>query len=291
MQIGKMAGIQIKINNWFILLAILFMFCGLATKLMLAFSAVLWHEFAHIWAASYLGLRIQEIELLPFGGVAYIDGLNETGPHNEIVIAAAGPIASLVLAAVIYGGMSYFSAGQELLCFYLEINIMLALFNLLPALPLDGGRILRSIFYQYVSYERATFLIIRLTKIISVCLLLKTIYDYAFLSMLNLTFLVAAVFLYTTAGAEGKVMAFRRMKVLVGKKAELSQRGIMPTIHYTVLKSIGVQEILRLFGPHYYYIVLVIDEKSQIQGTLTETEIWEGTSQKGIHANIGQFLR
>jgi stage IV sporulation protein FB len=290
LQLVKMAGTQLKINNWFILLAIIFTFSGLGTKVVLTFSAVLWHEFAHVWAASYFGLRIREIELLPFGGVVYIDGLNAARPYHEIIIAVAGPLASLLLAAVLWLLMSYFARQDELWAFGLEINLMLTLFNLLPALPLDGSRILRTIFCRYISYDAASMTMIRLTKVISVSLALKTMYDCIISAEVNITFLIAAVFLYTTARAEEKVLTFGRMKILSGKKAELSQRGIMPTIHYTALKNICVQDILRLFGPHHYYIVLVVDEKSQIQGTLTETEIWEGTTEKGIYANIGQFL-
>lgn len=289
MQIGNLSGIRLKINNWLLLLSILFAFSGLGAKIIIAFSAVLWHEAWHVLTALFLGLRIREIELLPFGGVAYIDGLNEAGPNNEILIAAAGPISSLVLAAAAYWiGPNFID--EERMSFFLEINIMLALFNLLPALPLDGSRILRSLFNQYISYEEATYRIIRLTKVISACLVVKTVYDYLFLSTINITFCLAAAFLYSAARAEGKVLSFRRMKVLAGKKAKLSEQGIMPTIHYTALHKICVQNILRLFGPNHYYIVLVLDEKSQIKGTLTETEIWEGTAEKGIHANIGQFL-
>jgi stage IV sporulation protein FB len=290
LRIAKVAGIQLKINNWFILLSIIFVLSGLGIKLLIAFSAVLWHELAHVVVAFHVGLPVREIEILPFGGVATIDRLNEAGTKNEIMIAAAGPTASLVLAAVLYWGMSFLEFRHELLSFCLEINLMLTLFNLLPAFPLDGGKIFRSLSNLYYSYEQATTYMIRLTKIISWLLVIRAVYEYILFSTVNITFVIAAIFLYTAASAEGKVMSFRRMKVLAGKKTELILRGIMPTMHFTAVTSVCVNDILRLFGPSHYYIVLVINEKSQIQGTLTETEIWEGLTNKGIYASIGQFL-
>ena len=109
------------------------------------FASVLWHELAHVAAALALGYRVREIELLPFGGVARIDNIGEAGAINEIVVAAAGPLASLVMAAVLHFTAVQVPALAFGLEFYFEVNIMLALFNLLPGLPLDGGRILRAL--------------------------------------------------------------------------------------------------------------------------------------------------
>ncbi|HWQ60771.1 MAG TPA: M50 family metallopeptidase, partial [Negativicutes bacterium] len=93
MRAGRVAGVQLILNNWFLALIVLFAFAGLAGKVLAVFAAVLWHEAAHAAAAAALGYRVREIELLPFGGVARIERADTAGAASEIIMAAAGPLA------------------------------------------------------------------------------------------------------------------------------------------------------------------------------------------------------
>ena len=118
MRVGKIAGIQLILNKWFIILIILFALAGMGSKVVLVFSAVLWHELAHALVALMLGFKVREVELLPFGGVARIEGLGAVGSRDDIMIAAAGPASSLVLAAIAYTGMLYAGKYSDVWEFY-----------------------------------------------------------------------------------------------------------------------------------------------------------------------------
>lgn len=290
MRAGKLAGVQLILNNWFLALLILFAFAGLGGKAIGVFAAVLWHEAAHAAAATVLGFRVREIELLPFGGVARIDGLTEAGAACEIIMAAAGPLASLVLAAVLYCAGSYFPVWAGQLDFYLKTNLTLALFNLLPALPLDGGRILRALLSVRVDYSQATTTLAGIGRVLAGGLALLTALDFWQTGTINLTFLFVAVFLWVAARSETAVAGFRVMRLMAGRKAELTARGVMPTAHFTAPAATPARNIVRLFGPDHYHFILVVDEQCHLRGTLSETEIWDELPNRGLYTRIGDFL-
>ncbi len=117
---------------------------------LLFFASILLHELAHAWVARRNGIPVVSITLYIFGGIAQIGGKPRT-PGTEFRVAAVGPASSLVLAAIFYGlnqaftDRGYFGASSQWLAY---INMILALFNLLPGYPLDGGRILESIVWR-----------------------------------------------------------------------------------------------------------------------------------------------
>ena len=114
---------------------------------LLFLASILLHELAHAWVARRNGIPVLSVTLYIFGGIAQIGGKPKT-PGAEFRLAAVGPASSLVLAAIFFGlnqvftDRGYFGASSEWLAY---INLVLALFNLLPGYPLDGGRILESI--------------------------------------------------------------------------------------------------------------------------------------------------
>lgn len=262
----------------------------MSSKVLLIFSAVLWHELAHAQVALMLRFKVREVELLPFGGVASIEGLGTVGSRDEIMIAAAGPAASLVLAAIAYAGMLYAGRYSDVCEFYYRANMMLTIFNLLPGLPLDGGRIFRAWLALYIDYGKATLFAAGISKGLSVCLLIFIVYEYIVSSTMNVTFLIAAVFLYTTAKSEIKVAGFRTLRVLAQKKAELIARGVMKTTYFTVVNSVILKDVVKLFKPNQYNVLLIVNTECKVCGTLTETEIWEGLPSKGYYAKVGEFI-
>lgn len=290
MRTGRIHGIQLVLNHWFLGLILLFTLMGLGGKVLVVFSAVLFHELAHALTAMALDFTVREIELLPFGGVARIDGLGQAGSGDEIKIAAAGPAASLVLAAVVYLSMQKLIGWGEFLEFYYEVNVMLALFNLIPALPLDGGRILRAYLARQGNYSRATHIVVRISYIL--CLILVGLAGYSYLSSgtINLTLFIAAVFLYVAGKKEQAVAGFRTLRLFAHKKAKLQRQGLMMTRQITALETARVKDVVQCFQAEYYYMVVVVDGKLRFCGMITETKIWEELPERGLYSRIGDLI-
>lgn len=290
MRVANVAGIDLIVSYWFIAMILLFSLAGMMVKVLLVFSAVLWHELAHAGAAIALGFSVREVELLPFGGVARIEGLGAASSKSEMIIAAAGPAASVVLAAIVYSSMFYFNLWTEIWDFFYKANIMLAIFNMMPGLPLDGGRIFRAWLALYMDYGKATAIAAGISKCVSISLVCIVIFQYVQGSTVNISFLVAAIFLYTTAKSELKVAGFRTLRIMAQKKTLLRSRGMMPTMHLTVMEGVLLKDIVRLFRPDQYYVMLVVNDDCRVCGTLTETEVWEGLPKNGLHASIGELI-
>ena len=128
----------------------------------LLFLCVLLHEFGHIFAARRYGVQTPDVILLPIGGVARLERIPEE-PAQELVVALAGPAVNLVIAGVLYlalgglaprDGLEVDNPGVGLLARLLWANLFLVVFNLIPAFPMDGGRVLRAFLAHRLGYAR-----------------------------------------------------------------------------------------------------------------------------------------
>src|SRR5262249_16815681 len=128
---------------------------------------VLLHEFGHAFAARRYGIRTPDITLLPIGGVARLERMPDK-PSEEIVVALAGPAVNIVIAGGLWivigltGGLPDPQVMQQsnipLAARLFTVNIWLVLFNMIPAFPMDGGRVLRAVLAMRMNYARATHL-------------------------------------------------------------------------------------------------------------------------------------
>jgi len=167
-RLGSLLGFEIRIAYSFLLLLGLVVFGGVGgggtgalVIVLLAFGSVLLHELGHAVTARHLGVRIREIELNFFGGAAKMLGMPRTAGH-EIAIAAAGPAVSFALsgAALLTSNVT----GSALLLHLAWINLLVGAFNMMPALPMDGGRILRALLSRRMGFLRATEVSVKVAR-------------------------------------------------------------------------------------------------------------------------------
>lgn len=168
-RLGRLLGFPIELNlSFLILLAVVFIAFGGFTGVMivgLAFASVLVHELGHAVVARHLGVHVSGIELGFLGGAAKMVDMPRR-PDHEIAIAAAGPAVSIGIAGVALGLGGVL--GSPLLATIGWINLVLAAFNLIPALPMDGGRILRALLAKRMSFVRATDLSVTVSRYVAV---------------------------------------------------------------------------------------------------------------------------
>lgn len=186
--LARIAGIDVRIHFTFLLLLVWFgfvyyaeggqaaMFVGL-TFIILLFVCVVLHEFGHALAARAYGINTPDITLLPIGGVARLERMPDK-PWQELVVALAGPAVNVVIAAALYLVIGRFvhpgeleqiaEGGGNLLTRLLAINVILVVFNLLPAFPMDGGRVLRAALAMRMKHARATQIAATVGQIVAV---------------------------------------------------------------------------------------------------------------------------
>ncbi|HZI89472.1 MAG TPA: site-2 protease family protein, partial [Candidatus Polarisedimenticolia bacterium] len=174
-KIASVAGIPVRVHATFFLLLIWFFAAGSSRGfaaaigsvlfLLSAFACVVLHEFGHALTARRYGVVTRDITLLPIGGVARLDRFPRH-PSQEIAIALMGPAVNVVIAGALYLVMRFSSTvydfGNPLLLersFVARLfvfNVLVTLFNLVPAFPMDGGRVLRALLAMRLDYVRAT---------------------------------------------------------------------------------------------------------------------------------------
>jgi Zn-dependent protease/predicted transcriptional regulator len=225
LKIGRIFGIDIKVHLTFLLILIwgALNYGGSAGPLygvvvtLALFTLVLLHELGHSVAAIGYGIPVKDITLLPIGGVARLERMPER-PLHELIVALAGPLVNVVLAVVLLPVVAVLATFQGetfslhmltqpgllgLLVFLLTANISLAVFNMIPAFPLDGGRVLRAALGFFTDYQRATQIAVTVGRVLAIGLGLAALFTgQVFLTLI-------ALFIFFVGGQEGQAVAAR----------------------------------------------------------------------------------
>ncbi len=168
-RLGSLLGFPIEVNLSFLLmLGAVYLWLGGVAGLFVvgvAFGSVILHELGHALVARRLGVPVSGIELHFFGGAAKMVDLPKKANH-EVAIAAAGPAVSLVLAGLGLGLGTVLHA--PIVGLFGWINLVIAAFNLIPALPMDGGRILRALLTRKMDFVRATDVSVTVARVVAV---------------------------------------------------------------------------------------------------------------------------
>lgn len=227
----------------------------------LLFICITLHELGHSWVAKRYGAKIQNITMFLFGGVASMEEIPKS-PTAEAKMAAAGPLVSLGIGIALYAIHKMFNpfadSGTMIIVGTLAyFNIILAIFNLIPAFPMDGGRVLRALYATRMSYLKATHKAVYIGKLFA-------IFMGMFGLLYNVWLLMIAFFIYIGASEEEK--GTELSTTLDGVKIS----EIMSTEVKTVPESMTIAQVLdvMLKNKHMGYPVI----KDNIQGSETSME-------------------
>ncbi len=250
---------------------------GVITSL-LFFGSVLLHELGHAYLAQRYQIPVHSITLFIFGGIAQIEGEPKT-PGQEFWIAIAGPIVSLGLAGL-FGllwltdqAIPFLAAPSEWLA---RINLMLALFNMIPGFPLDGGRVFRAIVWHFTDYSRANRIATRVGQVVAVLFIsagVFTMFTGDFFNGLWLVFL--GWFLNNAATASFAQSSVQH--ILQGVPVGEVMTRNWETIEANTPVSRLVEEHVLRNGPRHYFITRsgysYEDTPDKIYGIVTTHDI------------------
>lgn len=292
--IGRVAGTELRIHLTFFLLLLWigivhFRVGGSAAAvegilfIIAIFACVVLHEFGHALAARRYGIATPRITLLPIGGVAELERMPEK-PSEEIVVALAGPLVNVVIAAVlilVLGARVEPEALAELenpavgfLARLAMVNVVLVVFNMIPAFPMDGGRVLRALLSTHYPRARATRIAATVGQIAA--------FGFGFLGLLggNPLLIFVAIFVYLAATAESQATGLQEAARAV------AIRDAMITSYETLgpdatLSAAG--EALLRTTQHEFP---VLDGAGRLRGFLTRAALVEGIAASGLDAPV-----
>lgn len=226
------------------------------------FASVTLHELAHTLVASRSGGHVRAVTLMMLGGVSELDR-PPTRPRDEALMAAAGPATSLALAALLYG-LERVSTGADLrvALFYLaRLNLVLGLFNLLPAFPMDGGRVLRGLLAGRLGLAHATRIAARVGKVTAVGLFLLGLFGGNFMLVL------IALFVHTGADLEAQSVELRAR--LAGLRLADIMAAPPPAIVVTATCADALERMHRLVRTD----LVLADEQGVALGIVTAADL------------------
>lgn len=289
MRIGRIMGVELYLNVFFLVILGLFLIAGVMGKGLIAFTVVLVHELAHVAVARRLLVPVGEIELLPFGGVTRMSGDLVLDPVKEVYVAFAGPASNLLMAALAMAFKNHGLWDEQLGLFFLQCNLLIAAFNLLPALPLDGGRVYRAYLALRVGIREATRRAARLGQGWAVATVLLG--SIGLLSgFTGLDVLFTGLFLFYAATREKGMATYLFMRHLVQKKAELMRLGVLPAELLVAVENMPLGQVIRLFLPRRFHLVLVLDQQWAYKGVITEAQVVDGLLEHGMDLPVGKLF-
>ena len=306
-RVATIAGIQVRIHLTFLLLPAFFGWicykhggpqAGVAgvIYILLIFLCVLLHEFGHALAARTFGIRTPDITLLPIGGIARLERM-PANPQQEFVIAIAGPAVNVFIALVIFVVMGgAFPVGEfdpvatasgTLLDNLLEVNLMLVIFNLIPAFPMDGGRVLRALLATRMRYPAATRIAARIGQVIAVLLGLYSLApsDMRILGFGGPMLGFVAIFVFLGAQQELAYAQFREstQNLRVGQ-AMITRFQALPI-------SLKVSEIAKTLSQTNQGVFPFVDEQLHFHGIVSREALYRASTQLPPEASASSIAR
>lgn len=260
-----MQKIKFKIHPLFWILGVILIFFGEGYLFLVYIFTAVVHEFAHMITASFYKCRTNEIVLYPYGAVLYGEFSN-LKPSEEAIVAISGPCFNLFVALIFTALWWLMPEIYVYTDTVVVTNISIALFNLLPVYPLDGGRILMSFLKIKTGIKRA-YKIVKLLGMIC-CIAFFVLYILSIFSQINYTPAIISIFLFCSLTDSNNYTQNNS----VVYPPNMLERGIEKK-YIQVSYSITLLELLKLLSTEYYYVIEIIDNKNKLINIIEHREL------------------
>ncbi|HEY5586557.1 MAG TPA: site-2 protease family protein [Ruminiclostridium sp.] len=246
------------------------------------------HELGHIVTALFSGAKIYRLRILPIGLNAEIDD-SLCSKYRKIYIYMAGPCINIISAIVIYIlYASHFVSKELTLGVY--INMWLAFFNLLPILPLDGGKIAMEMLSEHFGLFKASkkmHILSVLLSIVVICLGLMVFKQ----SQYNFSLVLVGIYILVCNRKSKKETAFMNIKNFVYRRAKIIRKGIYPAREIVVMKNVKLSEVIKAMDyANMFHLVNVLDENLRLIKVMTEQEILDALMLNSIDTTFDKLL-
>lgn len=299
-KVVRVGGIDLRVHATFVILlawlALIFYrdigtLAGAASGVFFTlalFASVVLHEFGHALTARRFGVPTRDITLLPIGGVARLEYIPDQ-PKQELQIALAGPAVTLFIVAVLYVvlrvlGLPVMLADDVVvpqgrgafLAQLMWVNVSLLLFNLLPAFPMDGGRVLRAMLALRMKYLRATMVAARVGRVFALL--------FGVVGLLyNPLLVLIALFVWLGAASESSATQMRTM--LSGVNVEHVMIRDVRTLAPSDTLDMALHHVLEGFQTDFPVV-----ENGKVVGVLTRAGLLGGLARQGREAPVSQSM-
>jgi Zn-dependent protease/CBS domain-containing protein len=291
-KIGSVWGIPIELHLTFVLLIAAVFILSIPTQQFYTFTIVLFlfifvvfHELAHSIIARHYGIKVRKIILYPIGGVSEIEEIPDN-PSQEWRMAVAGPLTSMLIGIVLLGVSLIISTQTFTLYTFVTItgnfltdlatlNILLGAFNLIPAFPMDGGRVFRALIAERLKYSDATRYAVNLGKIFGIAMVLIGF-------VYNFFLILVGIFVYIGASEEAE------QTIISTTLAGIRVKDVMQSQIGSVNPQQSLTEALEMMFQNRYHDALV-EKEGVFQGIITWDELMKVKPEERSNLTVEQM--
>lgn len=243
--------LKLKINPFFWVVLSVGVVTGYFREVIMLFLIVFIHEMGHVVAAHYFKWRIHKIELLPFGGVAEVEDIGNRPFKEELIVILAGPIQHVWLIGLSYSclSLSFWSNYDHTV--FVSHNIVILIFNFIPVLPLDGGRLVQ----LWLTYRYAYVHALQIAHFVSIVIIILLIVSSIILLPFHLNLWIVLLFLFISNYLEWKQRHYTFLRFLMGRRSRDVKH--LYTSTFVVSSSLSLRDALKKCrrGHNHYFVI------------------------------------
>ena len=258
---------------------VFFILLSFNNSIILAFISILAHEGMHILVAKRKGCKFNDIQIHIYGTSAQFANIDELNKKEKLQIYLSGPFANFIIICIFW--CIGFESNNILIDKMININISLLFFNLLPAYPLDGARVLEILLSQKILYRRANDIISKISYTIGVILLVIFIIVFAYSGVINVSILIASIAICLITRSEEKSAMYILMGNIFVKRNKLLRNKYIENKSISVYYKQGLANVMSMVDKNRFNIFYVLDDDLKVVFIMNEDELIEALKLYG----------
>ncbi|MBR1607155.1 MAG: hypothetical protein IJ664_05540 [Clostridia bacterium] len=273
MKLCTVYGTTLRVHPLFPMLLLLFVLGGQGLLIAAYLLALCFHEAGHVYAASRMGLTVTMIELTPFGGAMQIEGSEGAIGLRGFLLASGGIIVNLIFLPLTYFVLRFHVT--SFLVYFLLAHFAMLTFNLIPALPLDGGRMALALLSARFPRARVWRIMLLSGRILACLMVCFSLYK-AFCGSYRPTWAILGCYLLYSSFLEEKQSATRYITALFSRRYRADNGDALPMQALCVSKETSLRVILPQLSPRAYHIIAVLDDAAcEVTGWIPESKLYD----------------
>lgn len=256
-----------------------FILLSLNKSIILAFISIFLHEISHIVVAKRNGCKFNNFKIHIYGTNAEFINIDELSKKEKIQIYLAGPCMNLAIAFIFF--LVGLIINNSIIDKIININLSLLFFNILPAYPLDGSRILETILSEKILYKKVNDIISKISYIIAMFLITITLIVFIYSKSLNVSLIVAAIIICLITKGEKKSAMYILMRNIFVKRNKLLRNKYIENKSISVYYKLGLINVMAIIDKNRFNSFYILDDDLKLLFIMHEDELIEALKLYG----------
>ncbi len=284
MRIASFRGCAIRVHPLFIITLSLLCIGGESAFVLAFCFTLLLHEAAHCLCALYFHLPIIQIELTPFGGSMQIHQIESLPSGKSFFLSCAGPLCNALLSAVSLFISWRYALYSGYLLYFIQCNVFMLFLNLLPVLPLDGGRMLLALLSRYFDRIKVLRILLIISRLLSAVLIVTGFF------LMQFSLVMLSCYLLYAAAIEERTGVSRYLAAFISRRVRFEKHKTLPVQSLCAASTLPVSLLIPHLRPGAYHIIEVLQEDTLTHlGRLSEDTLLSAVLDQS-HATLGELL-